>query len=79
MAGVLDGVDTLVFTGGIGENSARVRGDVSAALGFAGLRLSDEPGMGDRLISAGDSRVSVLLIHAREDLVVLGEVVRRVQ
>jgi acetate kinase len=79
MAGVLDGVDTLVFTGGIGENSARVRGDVSAALAFAGLRLGRdvaEPGTGDRLISATDSRVSVLLIHAREDLVILAEVLR---
>ena len=52
MAGVLGGVDALVFTGGIGENSARVRADVSAALVFAGLRLGEETaGAGDRLIS----------------------------
>src|SRR5262249_26966334 len=44
MAGVLDGVDALVFTGGIGENSARVRNDVSAALAFAGLRLAADTG-----------------------------------
>jgi acetate kinase len=77
MAGVLDGVDALVFTAGIGEHSALVRRDVAAALGFAGLRLQDDPTAGgDRVISAGDSRVSVLVIHAREDLVILEEVLR---
>jgi len=49
MAGVLGGVDAVVFTGGIGENSARVRADVAGA---------------------------VLVVHAREDLMVLDEVVR---
>jgi acetate kinase len=57
MAGVLGGVDTLVFTGGIGENQPRVRADVSAALAFVG-------------------RVSVLVVHAREDLVILDAVIR---
>jgi acetate kinase len=77
MAGVLDGVDALVFTAGIGENSARVRKDVAAALGFAGLRLKDEATTtGDRVISDADSRVSALVIHAREDLVILEEVLR---
>jgi acetate kinase len=78
MAGVLGGIDAVVFTGGIGENSARVRGDVSAALGFAGLVLASETTepKSDRLISSDDSRVAALLIRAREDLVVLGEVLR---
>ncbi len=79
MAGVLDGVDVLVFTGGIGENSARVRQDVASALSFAGLRLADQGSdRSDRLISAADSRVRALVINAREDLVILGEVLRTV-
>jgi acetate kinase len=78
MAGVLDGVDALVFTGGIGENSERVRSGVAAALGFAGLRLQRDGGSGDRVISAADSRVPALLIHAREDLVILADVLRLV-
>jgi len=78
MAGVLDGVDAIVFTGGVGENSARVRADVAAALGFAGLRLgADSGGTGDRLISSGESHISALLVHAREDLVILDEVLRQ--
>jgi acetate kinase len=79
MAGVLNGVDALVFTGGIGENSARVRADVAGALAFAGLRLDGDaarPGTDDRLISAPDSRVSALLVRAREDLVILDAVLQ---
>jgi acetate kinase len=81
MAGVLDGVDAIVFTGGIGEQSARVREEVSASLGFAGLRLAPggamgEGGDGDRIISTPGSSVAVLVVHAREDLVILGEVLR---
>jgi len=55
MAGMLGGVDLLIFTGGIGEHEARVRRDVSAALG---------------------SSVDVLTVRAREDVVVLREVLR---
>jgi acetate kinase len=79
MAAVLGGVDALVFTGGIGENSARVREDVAAALAFVGLRLSDGAARGsdDRLISTADSPVVALLVHAREDLVILGEVLKQ--
>jgi acetate kinase len=78
MAGVLGGLDALVFTGGIGENSEPVRRDVLSALAFLGLRPEDRTGTGDRLISSADSRVSALLIHAREDLVILGEVLRQI-
>jgi acetate kinase len=79
MAGVLDGVDALVFTGGIGENSARARGDVAAGLAFAGLRLAGDAGAegADRVISAADSPVAALVVHAREDLVILDEVLRQ--
>jgi acetate kinase len=78
MVGVLGGVDCLVFTGGIGENSRRVRADVSAALAFTGLRLQDDDAAADRIISAVDSRVPVLVVHAREDVVIAGEVLRLV-
>jgi len=79
MAGVLGGVDAVVFTGGIGENSARVRADVAGSLEFTGLRLrgnADQPSVPDRVISAPDSAVAVLVVHAREDLMVLDEVLR---
>jgi acetate kinase len=79
MAGVLGGVDSVVFTGGIGENSPRVRRDAAGALAFAGLQLADDAN--DRIetdedVSVRGSAVRVLVIRAREDLAILKEAVR---
>lgn len=79
MAAVLGGVDAVVFTGGIGENSASVRRDTSSALRFAGLELagdSDASNAADRDVSAPGSRVRALVIRSREDLAILKEVLR---
>jgi acetate kinase len=79
MAGVLGGVDAVVFTGGIGENSARVRRDATRALRFAGLELAedaDAPSNADHDVAAPASRVRVLVVRAREDLAILKEVLR---
>jgi acetate kinase len=80
MTGVLGGLDVLVFTGGIGENSDRVRRDVAAALSYAGARLDDEKNRSaapDADIATDDSPARILVIRAREDLMVLREVLRR--
>jgi acetate kinase len=64
------GLDALVFTAGIGENSARVRRDVCARLGFLGVEVDAERNASaspDCEISAG--RVRIHVIHAREELV----------
>jgi acetate kinase len=79
MAGVLGGLDALVFTGGIGENSHRVRHDVVSGLSFAGARLDDEKNRSatpDVDIARGDLGARVLVIRAREDLAILREVVQ---
>jgi acetate kinase len=79
MAGLLGGVDAVVFTGGIGENSARVRRDATRALRFAGLELpedADAPSNVDHDVAARASRVRVLVVRAREDLAILKEVLR---
>lgn len=79
MAGILGGVDAIVFTGGIGENSARVRRDATSTLRFAGLELAEEAIAAcnaDRDIAAPGSRVRVLFVRAREDLAILKEVLR---
>jgi len=79
MVGVLSGLDGIVFTGGIGENSARVRQDVASALLFAGVRLDEEVNRSaspDADVAHAESRVPLLVIHAREDLVMLRDVVR---
>jgi acetate kinase len=79
LAAGLQGLDALVFTGGIGEHSAVIRAQVAAALGFLGLRLdpsANEHNTSDAVISASGSRVKALVITAREDLAVLREVSR---
>jgi acetate kinase len=73
MIGALRGLDTVAFTGGAGEGSARLRADACARLAWAGVRLdpSANAAKGDRTIGEG-----ALVIHAREDLSILAEVVR---
>ena len=71
LAAVLGGVDTLVFTGGIGERGAPVRSCVCAGLEYLGVRLDE--GMNARhadTISASDSACSVRIVPAKEDLVI---------
>jgi acetate kinase len=76
MIGVLGGLDAVVLTGGIGERSARLRGDFLARLAFAGVRVdaaANEAAAGDREISPAGAAVRVFTIEAREDLAVLRE------
>lgn len=68
----LGGLEHLVFTGGIGENSALVREKVCAALAHFGIRLDAEKNAqasGDiRILSSADSKVKVWVIPANEEL-----------
>lgn len=73
-AGVLGGVDALVFTGGIGEHNPRVRHDIAAA--FEGLEIDASADADEGLISAPGGRVRAVVVKAREDLVLLREVRR---
>lgn len=76
MAAVLGGMDALVFTAGVGENSAEVRAAACTGLEFFGLRLCEQsnarPSL-DQDISTPDSQVRVLVIHAEEDWVIAKE------
>jgi acetate kinase len=76
MVAALEGLDAIAFTGGAGEGSARLRADVCARLGWAGVRLdpASNESKGDRVIGSGAA--TALLIRAREDLSILAEVVR---
>src|ERR1700736_1420301 len=70
MIAVLGGVDALVFTAGIGENSPEVRDAACANFGFLGLKLDaakNAVSSVDQEISLSDSTVSVLIIRAQED------------
>lgn len=71
-AAELGGLDNLVFTGGIGENSVTVRERVCRALSFLGLELdssaNNASNTGVREISTSTSRVKALVIPANEEL-----------
>jgi acetate kinase len=79
----LNGIDALVFTAGIGENDAAVRAAVCRNLEQLGILLdSDLNGKvraREAIISAGESRVKVIVIPANEELVVAREVRRFLQ
>lgn len=67
-AAALGGLDTLVFSGGIGENSALIRGRIGAGLEFLGVHLDEARNAANAaLISADDSRVSVRVIRTDEE------------
>lgn len=71
MCAAMDGLDGLVFTGGAGEASSRLRSDVCAALGFLGVRLgptSRVESNEDRIESAAGVMPAVLVVKAREDI-----------
>jgi len=76
MAAALDGLDVLVFTAGIGENSPEVRAAACAGLEFLGVQLDQAKNAGSRGdgdISARESRVRVLVLKAQEDWAIAKE------
>jgi acetate kinase len=71
LVAVLGGLDTLVFTGGIGERAAPVRWEIARGLAHLGVEL--DPARNDRgasIVSADGSRVLVRVIAAQENLMV---------
>jgi acetate kinase len=76
MIAALGGIDALVFTAGVGENSAEVRAAACERLDFFGLTLDDtanEQRLPDADIAARDSAVRVLIIRAQEDWAIARE------
>src|SRR6266581_2478621 len=76
MVAVLGGIDVLVFSAGVGENSAEVRDAACKQLVFLGLKLDDlanaeHPPDGD--IAVPDSSVRVLIVRSQEDWAIARE------
>jgi acetate kinase len=70
MIAVLGGIDSLIFTAGVGENSSEVRAATCANLGFAGIKLDsskNDQSPPDQDISSSGSAVRVMIIRAQED------------
>ena len=70
-AAALGGLDTLVFTGGIGENAAVIRARICNGLEFLGIEIDETRNAANAgLISADGSRVAVRVIHTDEEVMI---------
>ncbi|WP_313499233.1 acetate/propionate family kinase [Pseudoxanthomonas mexicana] len=70
LAAVLDGLDMLAFTAGVGEHNDFIRGRVCAGLGFLGIRPEPDANAANAaVISSGDSRVLVAVEPTNEEWV----------
>jgi len=73
MAAAASGLDTLVFTAGIGENAPEIRQCIGKAAEWLGVRIDPERNLrGDASIAFAGSRVDVLVIPADEERAVAG-------
>ena len=71
LAAALQGVDALVFTAGVGENSAPVRAAIAAKLGWLGVSIdADANEKHARLVSRPESRVAVYVLPTDEELMI---------
>lgn len=70
MLASLNGLDGIIFTGGIGENASQVRQDSLANFGFLGISIDDttnHTGRGDRDITNGQGQIPVFVVHTQEE------------
>lgn len=73
-AAVMDGVDLVIFTGGIGENDSMVRESVASSLNYLGINLDAEKNKGlrgkDAVISKEGSSTIAMVVTTNEELVI---------
>jgi acetate kinase len=77
MASAMNGLDAVVWTGGVGEHAPAVRGAASAGLSFLGVGIADDRNQtatGDCELTAPGAAVRSLLVGAREDLEIARQV-----
>ena len=81
-ATAMGGIDILVFTGGVGENSKMVRMNVCADLDFIGIQIhpekNDTRGK-EAKICSNESRVKVLVVPTNEELVIAQDTMKFVE
>lgn len=71
LAGVLGGLDTLIFTAGIGENSPEIRKRISNNFNYMGLKLDNKRNNNNaKIISADDSKITVRVMETNEELMI---------
>ena len=81
-AAAMNGVDLIIFTGGIGENNSRLRRRVCENLTYLGVKFDYDANVAqgeDTLISLPDSKVKVALITTNEELMIARDTMNIVQ
>ena len=79
---IMNGVDTIVFTAGVGENNSAVRAGVVKHLKYLGVELDEEANKirgEEKLISTADSKVKVYVVPTNEELAIARETVELVK
>ena len=77
-AAVMGGVDAVVFTAGLGENSPSNRKEICSGLEFMGIKIDEEKNNvrgKDTIVSADDSKVKVLVVPTNEELMIAKDTV----
>jgi acetate kinase len=77
MASAMNGLDVLVFTGGVGENAPSIRADAAAGLAFLGIQIDQDANIArvtDADVTAPGASVHTLVIEAREDIQIAAQV-----
>ncbi len=73
---IMEGVDVIVFTGGIGQKDSELREEVLNSLTFIGMKLDFEKNnSSEKIVSADDSKIKALVIETNEEIVVARETV----
>lgn len=76
-AAALGGLDTLVFSGGIGENAPIIRARICGGLSFLGIELEEKSNAANKsVISTRNNRVAVRVIHTDEEFMIAKTVYR---
>jgi len=72
-AATMNGVDAIIFTGGIGENAPLIRSKILSGMDAFGIQIDEQKNndtQDDQLISSTDSKVGVYVIPTNEELVI---------
>jgi acetate kinase len=76
-AAAMGGIDILIFTGGIGENSPQTRENICRELEFLGINFDKKANDGvrgkEQVITSKDSRVTVMIVPTNEEFVIASD------
>lgn len=78
----MNGVDYIVFTGGVGENQVNIRKGICEQLSFMGVEIDQEANQSkgeEVLISKKDSKVKVYVVPTNEELMIAKETKRMIE